>query len=251
MDCEMIALADENDKIIGYGNEVEVHKSGTLHHGVTLLLMVYDGWKGGQILVHKSSNTWTCSYHTHVKEWELPDDAAYRIVREMLHLDFELWYYGCTTSPSLHKTLSLHKIGIFQYCQKSDLCINNEVNHVFLCMLSNEQIGECLNYMPTVFYLDGDWREQYWDEVAWDEKEQAILWPEYCDLEERMISKPDTFDASSFTVYAMFKYAWNVEHYGYLPGFGKEWYIIKPEKDKELSIREATAFYVGGSIALE
>ena len=246
MDCEMIALADENDKIIGYGNEVEVHKSGTLHHGVTLLLMVYNGGRtGGQILVHKSRDLWTCSYHTHVKEWEVPQDAAYRIVRKMLHLDIWLRYGGNTTSPSLHK------IGIFKYCQKSDLCINNEVNHVFLCVLSNEQIGKCLNYIPTVFYLDGDWREKYWDEVAWDKKEQAILWPYYCDLNERMISKPDTFDASSFTVYTMLKYAWTVAHFGYLPGFGKEWYIIKLEKDKELSIREATAFYVGGSIALE
>lgn len=242
MDNDLIALVDENDKIIGYENEEEVHKNGTLHQGVTLLLVVQNEWRD-QICVHKSEGLWTCSYHTHVKDGEQLKDAAYRIVGEMLHLNIWMWYYGWTTP-------SMHKIGIFQYCQKSDLCVDNEINHVFLCMLSSEQIGECLNYIPTVFCDGRALGEWSWDEVAWDEEERVMLWPMFPDLEVRMTNNPDTFDASSFTVYECFKYAWIVLNYGMLPCMSDEWDSIKRKKDETLSLRKITAFYIGGSIRL-
>ena len=52
MDNELIALVDENDEIIGYGDEEEVHKNGTLHQAVTLLL-VTGHWGSDIILLNR------------------------------------------------------------------------------------------------------------------------------------------------------------------------------------------------------
>lgn len=243
MDNELIALVDENDEIIGYGDEEEVHKNGTLHQAVTLLVLVENEWRE-QILVHKSEGLWTCSYHTHVKDGERLEAAAYRIVDKLLPMNvFWVWYYGWSTP-------SIHKIGIFEYCQKSDSYIDNEINHVFLCLLSNKQIGECLNYIPTVFCDGRALGEWPWDEVAWDEEERVMLWPMFPDLKARMTNSPDTFDAISFTVYEVFMYAWSVLSGHGLPAISNEWGSIKRKKDETLSLRKITAFYIGGSISL-
>lgn len=104
MDCEMIALVDENDKIIGYGNEEEVHENGILHRAVTLILDVhYEGLD--YILIRKSKNLWTSSCRTHVKEGEEVLDAVLRTAKEKLGLSIPKEDYSPDCSSLYYRPL--------------------------------------------------------------------------------------------------------------------------------------------------
>ena len=124
MDNELIALVDENDKIIGYGDEEEVHNNGTLHQAVTLLLATCHKALD-YILLNKSGGLWTSSCHAHIKEGEQLLDTVIRTAKEMLDLDIPENDYTSDIP-------SLYEIGIFQYCMKSGSRIDHEINHVYL-----------------------------------------------------------------------------------------------------------------------
>ena len=221
MDNELIALVDENDKIIGYGDEEEVHNNGTLHQAITLLLVIHDKWDE-YVLVNRSEDLWTSSCHTHIKVGEKLLDAAIRTAKETINLDIPEHDYT-STSPSLYE------IGIFQYCRKSGLCIDHEINHVFLYWVDDKPIKEQLAFTPS---------NPIDNEVVWDRNDRALPWPDMYDLQEQMIAKPDTFDASYFMVYEMFVGEWSRYENMMCGPFMEEWYSVKCKKDAEISLRE-------------
>lgn len=224
MNNELIALVDEDDKIIGYGDEEEVHKNGTLHQAVTLLL-VTSHWGNDIILLDRLEDLWTSSCHTHIKEGEQLLDTVIRIARETLNRDIPENDY---TSDYR----SLYKIGIFQYCKKSGSCIDREINHVFLYWLHDEPLKEELVFMPHIWECN---------EENWNKKDQSMHWLDafdLYDLREWMVTKPALFDTRFFMVFGLFLREWMLGDTIFWAIWSDEWDEIMCKKNAEISVRE-------------
>ncbi|MBV6395030.1 MAG: Isopentenyl-diphosphate Delta-isomerase [Anaerolineales bacterium] len=87
---ELFDIVDDTDNVIGQAARSDVHRSGSLHRGVHLLL--FDS--AGCLLIQKRSadrrqyaSLWDCSVSEHVKAGESYLEAAIRGAKEELGVD--------------------------------------------------------------------------------------------------------------------------------------------------------------------
>ncbi len=90
---EMLILVDENDRQIGTGEKMEVHRAGTLHRCFSIFVFN----SSGDVLLQKrakskyhSGGLWTNTCCSHPRDGEQLDDSVHRRLIEEMGFDCEM-----------------------------------------------------------------------------------------------------------------------------------------------------------------
>jgi len=118
---DLIVLVDEQDRVVGFGEKMEVHKQGLLHRAFSVF--IFRNREQLELLLQRRHSTkyhcpnlWTNTCCSHPRPDEEIMVAAARRLKEEMNIEVELKYRG-----------------VFQYIAKFDNgLIENEVDHVFV-----------------------------------------------------------------------------------------------------------------------
>lgn len=162
-----IALVDDQDQIIGYGDKFQVHREGILHRAFSVVVVNGEG----QWLLHRraldkyhSGGSWTNTCCSHLKEGESMDEAARkRLISEM----------GISACPEFVES--------FQYrAAFENGLVENEIDHVYVARWEGEPDPDPDEVM--------DWK-----------------WCHPKEIEEDLDSRPEDFSAWFPMVYDLLK----------------------------------------------
>jgi isopentenyl-diphosphate delta-isomerase len=163
----LIALVDDQDNIIGYGDKLKVHQEGTLHRAFSVVVINEEG----QWLLHRralekyhSGGSWTNTCCSHLTRGESMEEATRkRLLSEM----------GIKAEPEFVES--------FQYkAAFENGLIENEIDHVYIARWEGEPDPDPEEVM--------DWK-----------------WCDPKDIEEDLASRPEDFSAWFPMIYDLLK----------------------------------------------
>ncbi len=125
---DLLILVDEDDREIGYGEKMEVHKEARLHRAFSLF--IFDK-KNKKLLLQQraegkyhSGGLWTNSCCSHPRKGETLEEAVLRRTKEELGVDLSV-YAG-----------QFAYAGQFQYFKSFGDLAEHEIDHVFVLMIT-------------------------------------------------------------------------------------------------------------------
>jgi len=167
-----IALVDEQDNIIGYGDKLKVHQEGTLHRAFSVVVIN----EKGQWLLHRralvkyhSPGVWTNTCCSHLTQGEIMQEASRnRLLSEM----------GISAQTEF--------VDSFQYrAEFENGLIENEIDHVYIARWEGEPDPDPDEVM--------DWKWCFPNEIEEDlnarPKEYSAWFPMVYDLLKPILSK--------------------------------------------------------------
>lgn len=160
---QIIICVDENDKIIGYGEKLEVHRQKQLHRAFSIFL--YDSERDTYLIQRRaegkyhSGGLWSNSCCSHPRKDEPMQLALVRRLNDELGI-------------SLPDDTVFLRAGTFRYFADYGSLAEHEIDHVFV--LPYEETDD---FSPN------------------PEEIQDICWMAGADIKERLIDNPDQFSA--------------------------------------------------------
>src|ERR1041384_1067698 len=114
MTDEQVVLGDERDLEVGAGEELAVHRSGTLHRAFSIF--VFD--HAGRVILQRraggkyhSAGLWSNTCCGHPRPGEPVETAAHRRLREEMGFDCSLaWSFTFTYRAVLDRGLTEHEV---------------------------------------------------------------------------------------------------------------------------------------------
>lgn len=122
---EMILLVDKEDKELGYGEKMEVHKKGVFHRAFSIFIFN----SKGELLIQKreknkyhSPGLWTNTCCSHQRQGEKLEEAIHRRIKEEMGFD-------CNLKEAFQFSYSV---------QFNEELYENEYDHVFIGFYDGE-----------------------------------------------------------------------------------------------------------------
>lgn len=138
MSTEKLILVNEENKIIGYGEKLPVHKKGELHRAFSIFIYNAETKKfliqKRQFNKYHSGGLWSNSCCSHPYDGEIFEDSIKRCIKNELNFDLDI-------TPSDKKNVwntdlgKIYYTGVFKYFSDYGDIKEHEIDNVYLYVI--------------------------------------------------------------------------------------------------------------------